>query len=492
MHYNFQTEFMRSKLKLNPNFSPSRRNFVAKASATVAATFATPVLLQEAFGALSAPNKKIKLAMVGTGHRGCGMWGDSVIKEYGDLVEFVGLCDINPGRVETAKKRIGANCPTFTDFDKMMRSIKPDFLIVTTVDALHDTFIIRGMELGAHIITEKPMTTDEDKCKLILEAEKKYGKKVIVTFNYRYGTLFTKVKELLASDEIGEVVSVDFNWYLNVYHGADYFRRWHAIKEKSGTLWVHKATHHFDLLNWWLDSDPIEVTAYGALEHYGKNGPFRHTHCRPCPHKDNCKFKMDINSKGREELKQLYADNERFDGYLRDGCVFRNEIDIYDKMSAQIKYANGVIVNYSLTTYSPYEGFRLAFNGKKGRLDTWEGIPYLETTGEGTDQATLHAREMLQNQIDYTTNRVIIWKNFEKPQDIEVKSTKSGHGGGDGRMKDKIFKNTDALDPYKHAAGTRDGALSVLIGVAARKSIELGRAVKISELTDIQLFAKRP
>ena len=456
------------------------------------ASLAAPSAMAQVLSASADSKGKMKLAMVGTGHRGCGMWGSSVLKEYGNLVEFVGLCDINQGRVETAKRRIGAQCPTFTDFEKMMKEVKPDFLIVTTVDSIHDQFISRGMELGAHIITEKPMTTDEDKCKAILAAEKKFNKKVIVTFNYRYGTLFTKMKELLAANEIGQIVSVDFNWYLNVYHGADYFRRWHAIKEKSGTLWVHKSTHHFDLLNWWLDSDPVEVTAYGALEHYGKNGPFRHTHCRPCPHKENCKFKMDINSKGREELKELYADNEKYDGYLRDGCVFRNEIDIYDKMSAQIKYANGVVVNYSLTTYSPYEGCRLAFNGKNGRLETWEGIPFLEGTGPGTDQATLHAKEMEQNKSEYNTNRVILWKNFEKVQDIEVKTTKSGHGGGDGRLKDKIFKTPEAADPYRHSAGTRDGALSVLIGVAARKSIELGRSVRIAELTDIPLFAKRP
>lgn len=472
----------------------SRREFLSKSGVALAGSLVVPSTgLMAKVGNTFAPPKKMKLAMVGTGHRGCGMWGSSVLKEYGDLIEFVGLCDINPGRLETGKRRIGASkCSTYTDFDKMMRESKPDFLIVTTVDANHDQFIIRGMELGANIITEKPMTTDEDKAKAIIAAEKKFGKKVIVTFNYRYGTLFTKMKELLASKEIGDVVSVDFNWYLNVYHGADYFRRWHAITAKSGSLWVHKSTHHFDLLNWWLDSDPVEVMAYGALENYGKNGPFRHTHCRTCPHKKNCQFHMDITQPSREELFDLYVKNEQYDGYLRDGCVFREEIDIFDKMSAQIKYANGVLVNYSLTTYSPYEGCRLAFNGKNGRLETWEGIPFLEEGAASADQATLHAREMAQKKDDFYTNKIILWKNFQKYQPIDLKVTKGGHGGGDTRMKDKIFRNQDAADPYRHAAGTRDGALSVLIGVAARKSIQLGRPVKISELTDIPLSAKRP
>lgn len=467
--------------------SPSRRQFLAQTGLAVAGGLVLP----SALAAMPGPPTKMRLAIVGTGHRACGMWGSSVRKAYGDQVEFVGLCDINPGRVETAKRRIGATCPTFTDFDLMMKTVKPDFLIVTTTDALHDQFIIKGMEYGANIITEKPMTTDEDKTRAILAAEKKFGKQVIVTFNYRYGPLFTKMKEVLSQQEIGEVVSVDFNWYLNVYHGADYFRRWHAYKEKSGSLWVHKSTHHFDLLNWWLDSDPVEVTAYGSLDHYGKNSPIRGTNCRSCQHKKECPFYMNIESKSREELVDLYVKNEQHDGYLRDACVFREDINIYDKMSAQIRYANNVVVNYSLTTYSPYEGWRLAFNGKKGRLESWEGIPFLESAPTA-DQASLHAKEMEQGKDELQHNTVVLWKNFTDYKKIDVAAPKAGHGGGDARMKDRIFKDPKAADPYRHAAGTRDGALSVLIGVAARKSIEQGRPVKIKELTDIPLLYKRP
>jgi len=82
--------------------------------------------------------------------------------------------------------------------------------------------------------------------------------------------------------------------YLDTSHGADYFRRWHHLRENGGSLLVHKATHHFDLLNWWLNTNPEEEYAYGKLDVYGKNGSFRHTNCRPCPHKSDCKFYFDI------------------------------------------------------------------------------------------------------------------------------------------------------------------------------------------------------
>ena len=129
------------------------------------------------------------------------------------------------------------------------------------------------------------MVIDEAQCRAVLAAEKKTGRKNIVTHNYRYAPKHQKIKELLLAGEIGTVTSVDFNWYLDTSHGADYFRRWHRLRSKSGSLWVHKASHHFDLINWWLAADPVQVSAFGSLANYGKAGKLRHTDCRSCPHK---------------------------------------------------------------------------------------------------------------------------------------------------------------------------------------------------------------
>lgn len=123
------------------------------------------------------------------------------------------------------------------------------------------------------------------------------------------------------------------------------------------------------MLNWWLEADPEEVYANGQLTFYGKNNSFRHTNCRPCPYKDKCKFYFDMTRD--ERLAAIYADNEQYDAYLRDGCVWHEDIDIFDKMAVQIKYASNVQVSYSLTTHSPYEGYRIAFDGTEGRLEAW-------------------------------------------------------------------------------------------------------------------------
>ena len=138
------------------------------------------------------------------------------------------------------------------------------------------------------------MATTAEDCRRILDAEARTGRRVDVAFNYRFAPTSRKIRELLASGRIGEVTSADFHWYLDTVHGADYFRRWHAYKRFSGSLFVHKATHHFDLLNWWIDADPVRVFAQGSLRKYGAAGPFRGPRCKGCPHAGECEFYLDI------------------------------------------------------------------------------------------------------------------------------------------------------------------------------------------------------
>ncbi|WP_294066290.1 Gfo/Idh/MocA family oxidoreductase [Proteiniphilum sp. UBA1028] len=453
----------------NKLHSMSRRKFLAVSGAIAGTTLVDPKsqILAGNTSAIRQNAAKTKVAVVGLGNRGTGMWGGSVVKDYSNFVEYVGLCDHNPGRLETGSQMIGANCPTYTDFEQMMREVKPEVLIVTTDDNTHDYFIEKGMEMGADIICEKPMAIDEKKIQTIIDAEKRTGKSCRVTFNYRYSPHRAKMWEILRSGEIGDLTSVDFHWYLDTSHGADYFRRWHRLVEKGGSLWVHKASHHFDLLNWWIQSDPESVYALGDLEFYGKNGPFRADNCRSCPHTKECNFYWDITKDQR--LKRLYVDNEKYDGYHRDGCVFRNDVNIYDKMAATIKYKNGVQVAYSLTTYSPYEGYRIAFNGTKGRMDAW-----IQESNPTSD-------------VNY--DEIVIAKNFGKREYIQIPQG-SGHGGGDKLLKDQVFiPNTPDL--LKQAAGVRDGALACLVGIAARKSISTKETVYIKDLTSIKPQEKK-
>ncbi len=458
----------------------SRRNFLKALSAMAAG-----VMINPAFG-FGIGNRKLKVALIGVGIRGTSFWGKSLVEKYPGLLEFVGLCDNNKGRLGYALEYMNINCPTYDDLEKMIKESKPDLLIVATTDSTHHEFIVKGLEMGCDVLSEKPLTIDEDKCQQIVDAENKSDRKLIVGFNYRWSPYNTKIKELIEQGTIGKVTSVDFHWYLNTYHGASYFRRWHGLKDKGGTLWVHKATHHFDLLNWWLDSDPEQVFAYGDLEYYGANNAFEGDKCRGCKHQSKCDFYWDITES--EHMMKLYVENEKYDGYIRDNCLWRDKIDIYDKMSAQIKYKGNTIVNYSLTTYSPFEGWRIAFNGTKGRIEAWLDIPYQQEMK--MSQEELHKAEMAQEEEEISFEPLITHKLWEDFETVQVGMERSGHGGGDKRLHDQVFRHPEKEDSFKRAAGLRDGAMSVLIGIAARKSIETGDPINIQDLTSIELAEK--
>src|SRR5690606_26741936 len=142
-------------------------------------------------------NRKLKVVLVGAGVRGTSFWGKRLVDQYPDILEFVGLSDINPGRLEYAKEYMGVNCPVYTDFDQMLKEQNPDLIIVTTMYLTHHEFIIRGLDYGSDVLTETPLTADEDKCQAILDAERRSSKNLIVGFNSRWSPYATKIKELL-------------------------------------------------------------------------------------------------------------------------------------------------------------------------------------------------------------------------------------------------------------------------------------------------------
>lgn len=427
--------------------------------------------------------------IVGVGSRGLSMYARDLVERYQDVARLTGVGDINPGRVAHAQAQLGGKVPGFTDFDQMLDAVPVDVVIVTTKDSTHDEYIVRALKRGKDVITEKPMTMSAEKCRRILRAERETGRNVRVTFNYRYAPYKTKVKELLRSGIVGEVHSVEFRWYLDTVHGADYFRRWHAHKENSGGLLVHKATHHFDLINWWLDLEPEEVMAMGSRHYYRpERQPGHGPNCGECQVRERCAFYLDLGED--PQLNALYRENEHYDHYHRDGCVFSPDIDIEDTMSALIRYPEGIQVTYALTAATPFEGWQVAFNGSRGRLEAFEP----ETMVVRPDQTRFSDRQSreVRRGVDWRRASDDDYPSLDELQirfyplfgGVEVMSMPrpgGGHGGGDRRLKDDLFRGVGA-DPLGHAAGSRAGAMSLLVGVAANQSMIERRAVRIADL----------
>ena len=427
------------------------------------------------------PGRK-RYAQVGLGGRSW-MYTNAIIGRYKDRAELAAFCDVNQGRMDYRNRLIAekgaAAVPTYKAdrFDRMIAEARPDAVIVTTVDAAHSDYIVRAMQLGCDAITEKPMTTDEVKCREILTTVRETGRRCQVTFNYRYSPHRSQVKEVLDAGQIGEVYSVDFAWPLDTHHGADYFRRWHRRRENSGSLLVHKATHHFDLVNWWIGDVPEEVFCHASRRYYvprtaedlGLTG--RSERCLDCPVKQKCPFLLDLTAS--EGLRGLYLDHEAEDGYFRDRCVFSEQIDIWDTMSVSVRYRRGAVMSYLLHAYSPWEGYQVAFNGSKGRLEHGS-TQFAYISGEQESAAP--------GQIKKEGTYITLHPHFGRPVGVPPRMAKGGHGGGDPVLLDDVFLAEPPPDPLGRKADQRDGAYSILVGVAACHSIDSGRPVRIADL----------
>ena len=413
------------------------------------------------------PAKK-RYAQVGCGGRS-GMYTKAIVEKYPDHAELVALCDINQGRMDLKNR-----------FEEMISQTKPDTVIVTTgPDATHSDYIIRAMEAGCDVVTEKPMTTDEAKCRAILETRQRTGKHIQVTFNYRYAPHRSQVKEMLQEGVIGDVLSVDFCWPLDTRHGADYFRRWHRKRDNSGSLLVHKATHHFDLVNWWLGDSPEEVFCHGSRKFYvpataDELGLTERTErCHTCPHlpDGSCKFSLDLTES--DNLRQMYLECEDEDGYFRDRCVFSGEIDIWDNMSVSVRFKSGAMMNYFLHTYCPWEGYQIAFNGSRGRLEHGS-TQFGYISGEQESAAP--------GQVKKEGTYIIVHPMFGQTHSVEPRKGTGGHGGGDSPLLDDIFLPDPPHDPLGRRADHVDGAWSILTGVAAYHSIDRSAPVNAPDL----------
>jgi predicted dehydrogenase len=423
--------------------------------------------------------KKKRYVQVGIGSRST-LYSESIAGCFADHAELVGLCDSNPGRLRLRAdwaREQGIEVSTYSDdqFEQMIVETKPDVVIVTSPDSTHDDYTCRAMELGCDVMTEKPMTTDEHKCQRIIDTQKETERECKVTFNYRYAPPRTQVKDLLMSGVIGNVVSVDFHWLLDTRHGADYFRRWHRNKGNSGGLLVQKATHHFDLVNWWLSTVPEVVYASGTRNFYRPETAERFglvergERCLDCPEAERCPFYMDM--RAFTGLRHMYLENERYDGYYRDRCVFSAEIDIEDTMAVTVTYRSGARMSYSLHSFMPSEGYAIAFNGSKGRLDH---ICMESTYISGDDT--------VPGELRPEGTKIKVFPHFRGGYEVDIWQGEGGHGGADPVMLQHLFAPDPPEDKYLRAADQRAGAWSILTGIAANRSMERGQSVQIDDL----------
>ncbi|CAE6519828.1 unnamed protein product [Rhizoctonia solani] len=432
-----------------------------------------------------------RVALVGTGSR-AAMFVRGIVAR--PQCQVVAICEPNPVRANYYNEllvQLGApKVPIYSpDGSKeMLSKEKVETLVVTCVDALHDVYIVPALEAGVRVLTEKPMTTDVDKCRRILEAVERTGQHVTVTFNYRQVVSFDHLSGNPNASS-GKVLSVHFEWLLDTVHGADYFRRWHRQKTNSGGLMVHKSGHHFDLVNWWIDARPIAVAGMGKLAFYGDKAGKEHGWAKDYVRARGAQAAKDdpfaIMLEDDETLKKIYANAEGEDGYHRDQNVFAPGIGIEDDMAVLVQYNTGATLSYHLTAYSPWEGYRVMFNGSHGRLEL-EVVESTHRTASDplTTGGQIHGTAALPNPGPVTVKVQRLW---EPAQELPVQYEHGDHGGGDKRMLNVLFgplpgESFDTGDASKQSADERDGTYALAVGLMANESFKTGKFVTFESL----------
>jgi predicted dehydrogenase len=435
---------------------------------------------------------KKKYAICGLSNRSLKMFIGAMTTTFSNQVDIVGLLDIDARRFEVCKAKYPmlACVPEYgaDDFDTMVEQTKPDAILVTGRDDTHVIYILQALKHGLDVLSEKPMATTGADCQRIIEAERNSKGKVTVAFNYRYAPIHSRIKELVLEGKVGRITSVDLNWYIDTYHGASYFKRWNRIREHSGGLSIHKSSHHFDLVNWWTGQQPQEVFAFGALNYYGPEGELNPKkedgrHCSTCEVKPDCDYYMRWSSRGKEmQVADDHIDTAGAAGahsssaagtasaqapyteYRSDACIYDSQINIEDTYSVNVKYNGGALLTYSVNFSLPYEGYRLAINGTKGRIETME-----------YHSAARVPFPIPEQTIDY-------FPLFGSKETIHVVHRQGGHGGGDPTLLEDIFLGADPKRPYVILSGSMDGAYSVGTGEAVWKSVKENRPIRLDDV----------
>ncbi len=449
---------------------------------------------------MPAPDRpRRRFAVVGTGSR-AEMFVRAMATTHADVAVPVALVDPSPTRRAyydelLAGHGLRAEHLGPEDLPALLDSGRVDAVVVASPDDTHADHVCAALDRGLDVVCEKPLAHDVEGLRRIGAAAERSAGELVVTFNYRYSPRNSAVRRLLADGAVGTVTGVHFEWLLDTVHGADYFRRWHREKDRSGGLLVHKATHHVDLVNWWLGDVPERVTALGGLRFYGdERAAERGLAGRPALSRDagpGDPFALDLAADDR--LRRLYLDAEGDDGYRRDQDVFAPGVTIEDTMSVLVGYRGGAALTYALSAYNPWEGYRVAVTGTEGRLELdvveRSHVPAGRTgallgpggkSGPAVDPSVARDEDA-DDPVRPFGARLVVQRQWERPRVVEIAEGAGAHGGGDALLLDDVLRGAGP-DPLGRQAHYVDGVRSVAVGLCANRSMATGGTVRTADL----------
>jgi predicted dehydrogenase len=405
---------------------------------------------------------------------------DAAGNDFSSTSEVVGIMDNDEERVRAFLNKVEKSIPYYgaEEITRMIQETGASVVLVGTPDYVHRDNIIAALEAGCDVVVEKPMVISADQARDVMEAERRTGRSVTVAFNYRYAPLNQAIKRLIVDGKIGRVISLEFTYNLDTFHGSSYFYRWNRARKFSGGLNVHKCCHHFDLVNWFLSDEPEEVFAHGKLNYYGASGALRPRDeagkpYDPAKEKEKCPI-FQTHYAGKFEPSRtairtgwdsynlptdvMYPPDER--RYLYDDAI-----DIEDTYSVSARYKQGALLTYSCNFCTPWEGFRLGINGTAGRIEA-ESRTNPDPTGQSGPAEGIRRLALLG-----------LWGGVEE---ITLPVPQGGHDGADPIIQRDLFEGiSENSRELGLVAGSRQGGVAVAMGEAVWLSIRDQRPVKI-------------
>ncbi|MHB9036698.1 MAG: Gfo/Idh/MocA family protein [Armatimonadota bacterium] len=372
--------------------------------------------------------------------------------EFDVDVKISAIADVDADNAGRFKDKFGHPCTViYSDFRQMLEREKLDGVVIATPNNVHVEQAIPVMELGIPLLLEKPIATTLDDCNRLLEVHKRTKSRVTVGFVLRYTPFYSKVKEIIDSGVIGNVMNVNAEELLARGLTQVFFRGWRKSYKISGGLLIEKCCHDLDILNWLVGDTPQFVASLGSSTNEFGPRPGTGAQCRDCSMSDTCDynywfFHNKYFSDGTSIDDTVEGRHIKYAMSNIDNCVYGSDSDLgIESQSVSIRYRNGVPAQFMVVMAQEWSHRRIHVLGSKGRV-----------FGDPEDNRI----SIFTGCHDHETDHEEV---------IEVHPDDSGHHGGDSVIAGEFIRSI--LDPSFHPlASIEEGYRSVLLGLAAETS----------------------
>lgn len=383
--------------------------------------------------------ESVKVGVVGLGIR--GLWIARMANE-GTETELVAVADMNPAMRDIARQMF-PDVALYESGETMAREADIEAVLVGTGDRFHAQNAREALQNGKHVLIEKPLAQSFADLLEIARLQRESGLVVGTYLELRHSKLWQRVKAILDSGEIGELLAISLVDYVGRDKGQFFGRKRARSREMMVSLVLQKGVHCLDLMNWFVGSSPVRVGAVGGLRLFGGEAP-ADKRCCQCEEKDTCPY-------FHEHTYPLNPPGITLD-HGDDHCVWSSACDLEDVSFVNIAYANGTVGNYNEIHFAPYYGTHFSLFGSKAQLD----VEANHDTGECWVQVTER----------HTHN-----ERRERP------TRDTGHGGADpALLSDFVHAIREGHQPL---CDLRAGWESAQIGIATRLSIDSGQFVEL-------------